>query len=79
MNENHSDEIMTSSVPVPSWWRPGVEAVSEFLDKEVRTGKVEELSKSPGGRIVRSVTYGDAEPELRAITAVGRACEKCLC
>ncbi|MCD4700180.1 MAG: hypothetical protein K8R91_06385, partial [Phycisphaerae bacterium] len=42
-----------------------MENVSEFLKKEVHAGKVEELSKSPGGRIVWSATYGDAEPELR--------------
>ncbi|MDY7009790.1 MAG: hypothetical protein SVV80_03455 [Planctomycetota bacterium] len=52
MSENPSGEIMTSSVPVPLWWRPGVEDVSEFLKKEVHAGKVEQLSKSPGGRIV---------------------------
>ena len=75
MRENQSGEIMTSSVPIPSWWRPGVEAVGEYLEKSVHTGKVEELSKSSGGRTVRSVTYGDAEPELRGtanwISALG--------
>ncbi len=65
MSENLSGEIMTSSVPVPSWWRPGVDAIGTYLEKDVRAGKVEELSKSPGGRTVRSATYGDAEPELR--------------
>lgn len=65
MKENATSDLLTSSVPIPSWWRPGVEAVGAYLDKEVRTGKVEELSESPGGRTVRSVTYGDAEPELR--------------
>jgi hypothetical protein len=65
INENPSGKIMTSSVPLPSWWQPGVGSIVEYLDKEVSTGKVELLSKSPGGRDVLSVTYGDTEPELR--------------
>ncbi len=65
MKENPVGNLLTGSVPIPSWWQPGVEAVGAYLDKEVRAGQVEVLCESPGGRVVRSVTYGDAEPELR--------------
>ena len=53
------------AAPVPAWWTSREGQIQGFTDKKVVKGKVAVLAVSPGGRPVRSVSYGEPEPELR--------------
>jgi len=56
-------DLLTS--PVPDWWMGREQQIQAFLDGRVTRGEVRTLSTSPGGRPVRAVVYGEAEPGLR--------------
>ena len=60
-----NNDLIKSQIPVPDWWRSREDQIQDFIDNKVAIGKVQVLAKSPGGRKVRSVSYGDPEPELR--------------
>lgn len=49
---------------IPGWWRTGVESVREVVAAVAR-GRVSELARTPGGRPVHLVAYGEPEPHLR--------------
>jgi len=58
-------DLLESDVPVPEWWTTRVEQVDACIENEVSRGEVKVLATTPGGRPVYSVSYGEAEPELR--------------
>lgn len=60
-----NNRLLKSEVPVPGWWKSRVEDIQEFIDNKVKKGKVETISISPGGREVKAVFYGQAEPHLK--------------
>ncbi|MBD2864902.1 M14 family zinc carboxypeptidase [Paenibacillus oceani] len=60
-------DVLTPLYPVPDWWQSSVEEVDQLLSKDVALGEVRTISVSPGGRSVRAVCYGDAEPKLRGL------------
>lgn len=61
----HGRELLVSPTAVPDWWQGRTEQIDELLRRRVRRGKVHALATSPGGRCVRGVSYGRAEPALR--------------
>jgi hypothetical protein len=54
------DEYLEQPANIPVFWRTSLDEVSDFLDKNVRKGKVEIIGKSAGGRPIRAVFYGNA-------------------
>lgn len=59
------EKRLENPVPIPSWWRSGEADIQEFLSDRIHHGKVVELARSPGGRPVRAVFYGEPELTLR--------------
>lgn len=66
-------ELLRPAVAPPAWWTGREDEIQAFLDARVRRGRVATLSTSPGGRAVRAVAYGEAEPELRGSANWGSA------
>lgn len=66
-------KLMKSDIPVPEWWKTRVEDIQNFIDSKVTKGTVNILSVSPGNRKVYSITYGEAEPELKGTANFGSA------
>ena len=66
MIKNQWDEVLlTSGTTIPGWWNSSEQQIQAFLSCAVSRGKVGTILSSPGGREVKAVTYGEAEPELR--------------
>lgn len=58
-------DLLESPVQIPAWWKSKEQDIQQFIDKTVKKGEVRLLSTSPGGRPVKGVFYGEAEPELK--------------
>lgn len=59
------DQILTRDVDLPKWWSSRLEQIDAFLDSRVDPEHVHSLATSPGGRMVRYVTFGAPEDHLR--------------
>src|SRR5690554_2766294 len=44
---------------IPSFWLSSVDEVTTFLFNTVKKGRIDVIGKSAGGRLIRSVTYGN--------------------
>ena len=51
--------------PAPPWWTSRVDQIDAVLDSQVRRGEVVAVGRTSGGRVVRAVIWGEAEPPLR--------------
>ena len=56
---------LTGAPVIPPWWTSKATQIAEFLDVRVNPSCLKSLAVSPGGRVVKYVTYGAAEPALR--------------
>lgn len=57
--------LLKSEILIPNWWKSKEIEIQEFINNNVQKGVIDTLCYSPGGRRVASVSYGEAEPELR--------------
>ena len=65
-NKRYSNEdLLKSGIPVPEWWESTEEQIQAVIDNEVHKGQTRLLAVSPGGREIKAVYYGEAEPELK--------------
>lgn len=55
--------LIPNKIPIPAWWKSTYKEITEVLTR-LQRGRVETLSTSPGGRDVKAVFYGEAEPHL---------------
>jgi len=63
--EKSIDSLLKSPTGIPIWWKSREEHIQQFLDNEIIKGNMKLLSTSSGGRPVRAIFYGEAEPHLR--------------
>lgn len=54
------EDYLEQPAEIPVFWKTTLGEVSDFLEKNVRKGKVEIIGKSAGGRPIRAVFYGSA-------------------
>lgn len=53
------EDYLEQPANIPVFWKTSLDEVADFLDKNVRKGKVEVIGKSAGGRPIRAVFYGN--------------------
>lgn len=54
------EDYLEQPANIPVFWKTSLDEIADFLEKNVRKGKVEVIGKSAGGRPIRAVFYGNA-------------------
>ncbi|MGC9332474.1 MAG: M14 family zinc carboxypeptidase [Bacteroidales bacterium] len=54
------EDYLQEGENIPNFWITSVDDVTHFLYKNVKKGRIEVIGKSAGGRLIRSVSYGNS-------------------